>query len=104
MRKDLPVRWDTEAVNSLRDIYDYIKVDSKTAATKVRKGLLSFARTLGDFPEKYSVEPYLEDEFNNYRSVTKWSYKIIFEVTHNEIIVVMIFHTSQNPNKIASHR
>jgi len=99
-RKRLPVRWDNEAVESLKDIYEYIKVDSPSAAHNVRKTLLSLAKGLGDFPEKYSREPYLEDEENNYRSVSKWSYKLIYEVTAKEVIVVMVFHTSQGPEKI----
>ncbi|ELR67992.1 hypothetical protein C900_01288 [Fulvivirga imtechensis AK7] len=61
---------------------------------------MSLAKSLGDFPEKYPKEPYLLDEPNNYRSVSKWSYKLIYEVTENEVIIVMLFHSSQDPEKI----
>jgi len=102
-KKRLPVRWDIEATESLRDIYEYIKVDSPSGAHKVRKTLLSLAKSLGNFPEKYAREPFLKDEPNNYRSVSKWSYKLIYEVTEKEVIVVMVFHTSQDPEKIKKH-
>lgn len=99
-RKKLPIRWDKEAVENLKDIYDYISVDSVVQAKKVKSELLRLTRTLNDFPEKYSIEPYLADEPGNFRSIAKWSYKIIYEITENEIIILMIFHTKQNPDKI----
>ncbi|WP_162633066.1 type II toxin-antitoxin system RelE/ParE family toxin [Echinicola strongylocentroti] len=102
-KKRLPVRWDNEAIESLRDIYEYIKADSPSGALKVRQTLLSLARSLGDFPEKYVSEPSLKEEPGNYRSVSKWNYKLIYEETEKEVIVIMVFHTSQNPEKIKKH-
>jgi len=99
-RNRLPVRWDSQAVDSLRDIYEYIKEDSTSAAHKVRKALLSLAKSLGTFPEKYARERNLINEPENYRSASKWSYKLIYEVTETEVIIVMVFHTSQHPGKI----
>ena len=66
--------------------------------------LLRLAGNLCDYPEKYSIEPYLENESGNYRSVAKWSYKIIYEVTENEIIIAMVFHTKQDPAKISKKK
>jgi plasmid stabilization system protein ParE len=59
--------------------------------------------TLNDFPEKYSREEFLEEEPENYRSISKWSYKIIYEVTQDAIIIVDIFHARQHPSKISKH-
>jgi len=55
---------------------------------------------LNNNPEKFAKEPLLSDEPENYRSVNKWNYKIIYEITVTEIIIVDIFHTSQHPSKI----
>ncbi len=52
MEDQLPVRWDDSALESLRDIHEFIKIDSPSAANKVRKSLLSLARGLGKFPRK----------------------------------------------------
>jgi plasmid stabilization system protein ParE len=57
--------------------------------------------TLNDFPEKYSREEFLEDEQENYRSISRWSYKIIYEITDDAIIIVDIFHARQHPSKIS---
>lgn len=96
----LPIRWDKLAKKNLDNIYAYIAEDSVMAAKKVKKELVKIARSLNDFPEKFSSEEYLADEPENYRSVSKWSYKIIYEVTDECIIIVDIFHTSQYPYKI----
>lgn len=66
----------------------------------VKKALVKLAHSLSNFPEKYSVEEYLADEPENYRSVSKWSYKIIYEISEDCIIIADIFHTSQHPSKI----
>lgn len=99
-QKKLPIRWDIQAKENLDAIYDYIAEDSVLAARKVKKELVNIARKLNDFPEKFSIEEYLSDLPGNYRSVSKWSYKIIYEVTDECIIIADVFQTSQHPSKI----
>ena len=99
-KKKIPIRWDRQAKENLDNIYTYISKDSVPAAKKVKKELVKLAKSLNDFPEKFSMEPYLEGEPENYRSVSKGSYKIIYEVTEEYIIIVDVFHTSQHPSKI----
>ena len=70
------------------------------AARMVKKELIKLAHSLNDFPEKFSVEEYLSDEPENFRSVSKWSYKIIYEVTEEYVLIWDVFHTSQHPTKI----
>ena len=100
--KKLPIRWDNKAKENLDAIYDYIADDSINAARKVKKELIKLAHSLSEFPNKYSIEEYLIDETENYRSVSKWHYKIIYEVTDEYLIIADIFHTSQHPSKIVS--
>jgi len=101
MKKKLPIRWDKKAKENLDNIYGYVaQRDSLSAARHVKKELVKLIGTLNDFPEKYSIEEFLADEQDNYRSVSKWSYKIIFEITEDSIFIVDIFHTSRHPSKI----
>ena len=79
--KKLPVRWDLNAFESLEAIYDYLKKDSETAANDVREVILNQTSKLGGFPEMFAIELLLSDLLGNFRSVTKWNYKIIYEVT-----------------------
>ena len=99
-KKKLPIRWDRLAKDNLDNIYSYISRDSVMAARMVKRELIKLAHSLNDFPEKFSVEEYLSDEPENFRSVSKWSYKIIYEVTEEYVLILDVFHTSQHPTKI----
>lgn len=99
-KKKLPIRWDRLAKDNLDNIYSYISRDSVMAARMVKKELIKLAHSLNDFPENFSVEEYLSDEPENFRSVSKWSYKIIYEVTEEYVLILDVFHTSQHPTKI----
>ena len=99
-QKKLPIRWDKLAKENLDQIFDFIAKDSISAARYVKKELVNLAGSLNDFPEKYSKEEFLIDLPENFRSVSKWSYKIIFEITNDCIIIADLFHTSQHPSKI----
>lgn len=99
-KKGLPVKWDIEAKEDLDAIYNYIYEESSQAAKKVKKELVKLAGSLKDYPERYSVEPLLEELIGNYRSAIKWDYKIIYEVTESEVIILCIFHVAQNPEKL----
>ncbi len=70
-KKKLPIRWDRLAKDNLDDIYAYLAEDSVEAAKKVKKELVKLAHSLNDFPEKFSIEEYLADEPENFRSVSK---------------------------------
>ena len=99
----LPIRWDKFAKQSLDDIYMFIAKDSLAAARRVKMELVKLAHSLNDFPKNFSIEEYLADEEENFRSVSKWSYKIIYEVTEDCIIIIDVFHTSQRPSQIKAH-
>lgn len=99
-KKRLPIRWDKFAKDNLDAIYEYIAKDSVYEAKKVKKELIKLVLSLSDFPRKFSVEEYLTNEPEEYRSVSKWTYKIIYEVTDEHIIIVDIFNTNQHPSKI----
>ncbi len=62
--------------------------------------MVTLAHSLNDFPEKFSREECLVNELENYRSVSKWSYKIIYEVTDQCIIIADVFPTSQHSSSI----
>ncbi|MFN3554950.1 MAG: type II toxin-antitoxin system RelE/ParE family toxin [Bacteroidales bacterium] len=99
-KKKLAILWDEKAKESLDKIYEYVAMDSVEAARYVKRELIRLAGSLNDFPEKYPKEACLKDEPEDYRFATKWSYKIIFEITNESIIIAAIFHTSQHPAKI----
>lgn len=88
--------WDAKAKGSLKGIILFIKEESPTAAIKVKSELLKLTASLKQMPERFSTEPYLEDKGNEYRSIAKWSYKIVYRVGENEVRILEIIHTSRN--------
>jgi|694.fasta_scaffold04727_18 plasmid stabilization system protein ParE len=102
VKKRLKVIWDNEAKQSLKSIYYYIKQrESQAQAVRVRKKIVELAKSLSSFPEKFAEEPNLKSQKGNYRFKTIWSYKIIYEVTSEAILVLDIFHTIRNPKTIS---
>jgi plasmid stabilization system protein ParE len=94
------VVWDNKAKESLKAIILYIKEESPPAAKKVRTELFKLTASLKKMPERFSTEPYLELRGNEYRSVSKWSYKIIYSVRNKEVRILEIIHTSRNTSVI----
>jgi plasmid stabilization system protein ParE len=100
MRAKLAVRWDVEAVNELKDIYDSIKNQSPQNALYVANTLWELGESLGLFPEKYPIDRFVSDSGIAVRSVSKWSFKIMYEVTNEAVIIISIINTNNNPKTL----
>lgn len=101
VERKYPVIWEDEAKDSLRRIYHYIKNrESIKQAKKVRNAITELAGSLGFLPRKFAKDPFLETETGEFRFKVIWSYKIVYEVTEKEVIILDIFHTSRNPQEI----
>ena len=100
MKKHYRVIIPPAAKESLRDIIDYIKKDSPSAAIRVRKKLITKAKSLRELPERFSSEPFLMNKPGNYRSVAQWHYKIIYKVLDDEVLILRFMHTSRDPDII----
>jgi len=57
-------------------------------------------KSLDRLPERFSKEEYLLGKDGNCRSVTKWSYKIVYKILSKEVIKLEIISTHKDPNKI----
>jgi plasmid stabilization system protein ParE len=101
VRRRYSVIWEDEAKNSLRRIYNYIKNrESVNQAKKVRNAIKELAGSLGFLPRKFAKDPLLENEMGEFRFKAIWSYKIVYEVTEKEVIILDIFHTCRNPEEM----
>jgi len=99
--KTRKIIWDDEAKKSLRSIYDYIKSrESVSTALRIRNEIIKQVKILPKYPEKFTREPYFINQSDNIRFKVIWSYKIIYEITERNILVLDIFHTSRNPSEI----
>lgn len=98
MEKQYRVIMPRTAKQSLRDIVEYIKKDSPTAASIVRKGLIESAKSLEKLPERFAAETYLSGKKGNYRSLTRWHFKIVYKVLDDKVVILRFMHTSMNPS------
>ena len=91
--------WDVKAGQQLKQIYQYLKENySEITVKKVRKNIVDRIDDLRKFPERYPPEPLLSHRKENFRYITVKAYKIIYEFTGQEIRILFIYSTKQNPD------
>lgn len=96
------VIWSDEAKESLADIYDYIFEDSPQNAEHVIDTLITLGSSLEDTRFDYSRDLIIDND--RFRSIPKWSYKIIYERKKNEVRIIDIFGTKQNPEILKKYK
>lgn len=98
------IKWTPFALHCLDEIFFYISTESGSTdvANKFIESLFERVDQLSDFPESGSIEIHLKDKGLMCRFLVEGNYKIIYEFNKNQPIVVIldVFHTSQNPEKI----
>jgi plasmid stabilization system protein ParE len=101
VKKQYKVVWQDEAKYSLRMIYNYIKKrESLQQAAKVRSEIKKEGDSLGFMPHKYTMDPFLENSHRDIRFKAIWSYKLVYEITEENIIILDVIHTSRNPENM----
>jgi plasmid stabilization system protein ParE len=83
---------------TIYDFYFY-KITKKSAKT-FKNGILSSISQLINYPESGSLEEILNNDNFIYRYIISHNCKIIYRINNKEIIIVDIFDSRQNPNKI----
>ncbi len=101
MGDEFDICWDVKATKQLKQIHDYFEENySKQAAKKIINEIISKIDDLRTMPERYSREPLLAHKKENFRYFIVRSFKIIYEVTPNEVLILLIHNIRQNPSKI----
>ncbi len=96
------VRWSKRATEQLQHVVEYITIDSSSVRAQiVLTKILHGTALLSKNPRMGAMEPLLDFRNKEYRFLVAWSYKIIYKVAANENVLIMrVFHTAQNPSKI----
>ena len=95
------VIWTKRAFDQLERNIKYIKEEQGNSyAETVLNKILSSTALLEGTPKMGKVEPLLEHKKSEYRFIIVWSYKIIYRVTTETVVISRVFHTSRNPNKL----
>ena len=97
MKNNLNVFWDIEATKHLREIYKYIKKSSPEGAKKVRDEIFDVIKKLPANPEMFPVDDLKENNDGNYRVFYIYSYRIVYKITPDSILILRVRHTSREP-------
>jgi len=94
----LKVIWTEKSKESLLDIYSYIFEKNPQNALMVFDELTILGNSLNDEKLEYSKDLIVNDVAVRFVSI--WSYKIIYERTSNEVIIIDVFGSYQSPNRL----
>ncbi len=97
VKNNLNVFWDIEATKHLREIYKYIKKSSPEGAKKVRDEIFDVIKKLPANPEMFPVDDLKENNDGNYRVFYIYSYRIVYKITPDSILILRVRHTSREP-------
>ncbi len=91
------VRWPYQAQSQLAKAYAYILRDSHQNAGKIKNDILASTRKLATSPEIYPIDKYRRSNDGSFRAYELHHYRIAYQVTEKEIIIVRVRHTSREP-------
>ena len=93
------VIWNKLASGYFRNTYQRIKQESYTNAEKVREGISKIIDGLPKHPQKFPPDKYKKDNPGNYRAFEKYSFRIAYKHTENEVRILRMRHVKQEPKE-----
>lgn len=95
------VIWTKKALGQLERASKYIREEhGLTYAKIVLDRVFNSTDLLEVSPEMGTIEPLLIHKKSTYRFIVVWSYKVIYRVQGDKVIISRVFHTSRNPKKL----
>jgi plasmid stabilization system protein ParE len=88
------VKWTIPAKDDLKAIYEYIALDSKFYAKKIIREVVTISSTIPDMPERGRIVP--ETDKKEIRELFIYSYRLIYQLSPNEISILAVIHGSRN--------
>jgi toxin ParE1/3/4 len=84
------VSWSARALRDVEAIADYIALDSPAYAKAVVKRIVNVTRTLSSFPNSGRTVPEFQDP--QIREVFAYSYRVIYRLDKEDVLVVAVIH------------
>src|SRR4051812_35915693 len=91
--------WDKIATGNLKEIYKYIKSESPEAALKVKSEIFSIIKKIPSYPEMFAADKLKINNDGSYRAFFIYSYRIVYKITEERILILRICHTSREPEE-----
>jgi plasmid stabilization system protein ParE len=90
------IDWSERALTDLAAVHDYISKDSVAYADRFLARLVRAADALADFPELGRRVPE-EPRQSDLREILFQSYRIVYRIEADRILVATVLHGSRNP-------
>ncbi len=95
----LEVIWSKKASLQLEQSLKYLREKSIISADKVKEEILSTSRNLSHHPDIHSLDRYITNNDGSIRAFERYSYRISYQVTEKQVIILRVRHTSRQPLK-----
>ena len=89
--------WPYDPKQQLRAAYNHIKKDSLKNADKVRKAIVQATLELREYPNKHAADKYKVNNDGTFRAFELYHYRIAYQVTETEVVILRVRHTSMEP-------
>jgi addiction module RelE/StbE family toxin len=87
------ITWSALAIEDLKNIYDYILIDSKIYADRIVEKIINRVDQLSLFPKSGRIVPEFENE--SIRELIEGNYRIIYKLTAHQIFIIRIHHSAR---------
>ena len=105
MSKKYKVKWATVAEVDLKQIIDYIAIDSPGNALQILERIRQKVSALYTFPERDRIVPELQGQgINIYRELIVGPWRIIYRISDTTVYVLSIIDSRQNVEDILLNR
>lgn len=95
--KKRKIRWDNIAKDYLKQSIQYISHESPQNASKVKNEIRLAIKEIPANPERYPADKFRANNSGAYRAFNLHGFRISYFIAENEIRIVRIRHTKQEP-------
>jgi len=105
MKPKYKVIWANVAESDLKDITEYISIDSPQNALKILKKIKQKASDLYALPERCRIVPELKDQgILQYREIVISPWRLIYRITERKVFVLSLIDSRRNIEDILFKR
>ena len=105
MKPKYKVLWTDVAESDLKDIIEYISIDSPQNALKILKKIKQRASELYTLPERGRIVPELQDQgILQYREIVIPPWRLMYRITEREVFVLSLIDSRRNVEDILLKR
>jgi toxin ParE1/3/4 len=100
-----PVFWAAVAENDLKEIIEFISVESPDNALKILKNIKEKASSLSTLPDRGRLVPELQDQgISQYRELVIPPWRLIYRMAEHEVYVLSVIDSRRNVEDILLKR